>query len=95
LVAAIFLLPVSYGRPPLALAGFLVLCPTVKRHNDIFNSKYENTKMRNIQQCAVYHAIQDYPDSYVTDTRLFPEADTIYEKGFNWGLPNKVWGIAQ
>ena len=23
-VAAIFLLPVSYGRPPLALAGFLV-----------------------------------------------------------------------
>jgi len=24
LVAAIFLLPVSYGRPPLALAGFLV-----------------------------------------------------------------------
>ena len=25
LVAAIFLLPVSYGRPPLALAGFLVL----------------------------------------------------------------------
>jgi len=25
-VAAIFLLPVSYGRPPLALAGFLVRC---------------------------------------------------------------------
>ena len=26
-VAAIFLLPVSYGRPPLALAGFLVTIP--------------------------------------------------------------------
>ena len=25
MVAAIFLLPVSYGRPPLALAGFLVI----------------------------------------------------------------------
>jgi len=28
LVAAIFLLPVSYGRPPLALAGFLVVKTT-------------------------------------------------------------------
>jgi len=41
-VAAIFLLPVSYGRPPLALAGFLVQILPEERLNTINNVRFKD-----------------------------------------------------